>query len=1030
MRTYFYFILFSLFIFTVSSYAQNNGQEAIIDKKLYHKNIKIYREILKSGPNKDISIKLAEALRMIEKYQEAEIEYEKFIERPGISPIYYKHYSEILCKLGQAEECKRWEVRFKEYEKRADKTSDANIEIDTTGYFLNRAPFNSPETDFGPAYFKNGLLYVSAFSFDSKTTVHEGTGESFYKFYYAEKRKEGGFLPPVQIFKSIDATLYEGPVTLSKDNSTIMLVRNNLNQLKGRDRDKNLILQIVKGKIVNNEIIDIQDFPYNDKIHTLTHPTLSEDGKELFYASNSDSTRGGSDIFLSKLVNGKWTAPENLGDIINTENDEVYPYISPSGKLYFSSTGHNGIGGFDIFVTSRKNGSWTKPVNLASPFNTIFDDFSFIYHAKEGEGFLASNRASSLGSDDIFTFHDVFKNKEEEKFYKPNLVSLVNKDNFVYQKGNKIRGKLKASDPSIFFGKVLQLLDIDKNLVKSCYVTNDGYFSFSNLKPDNYLIVYEKDPVNASVELTMINHKPGYIDKEDLHKFKIGSVLKDSMIVDKNSFVIGKLITTHNKSPNQENVSLIVVDSTGKIIKRIEVGKNNYFIFRNLPADNYFILTEDNNPNYTSHIDYHNADQSKAIMRSNLLEYHYKHLTRDSLRENNIIIHGQVKLDEPGNTTVLLLDQDDNVIGKTVTNSAGYFVFRELDGENMHVMVLNDHPLLTFEHNSVYQKEDSMYHITKNHTLKKLPFDEGTLKNKVIVNGRLKLNEKPLNNRLVMLVDKNNMVVSDAFTNDDGFFAFQHLNPDDYYVVVNEQEPGYHLETQVNLENENMRVKKSAFDGFQYKKGNSDRFISIQGSAFTKSDHKELEDQLILLLNEAGKVVRQTLVGKDGKFIFVNLEPEHYLVLFNHYDPSHMVEMKVVEDLTTKITQTENGKSVTISVPISKEKNKMVIYFDYNSDIIAPQYQKELSQFILEIKSSNPKKLEIMGYSDIVGSDSFNLKLSEKRIRKSKELLLQGLQDDKIIITEKPEGKTHKFLNTYGSYIPALNRRVEFIVKD
>ncbi len=1030
MRTYFYYILFSLFTFSVNSFAQNNGPEAVIDKKLYHKNIKIYREILKGGPNKDITIKLAEALRMIEKYQEAEIEYEKFIERPGISPIYYKHYSEILCKLGQAVECNRWEVRFKEYEKRADKTSDANIEIDTTGYFLNRAPFNSPETDFGPAYFKNGLLYVSAFSFDSKTTVHEGTGESFYKFYYAEKNKDGGFLPPVQIFKSIDATMYEGPVTFSSDNSTIMLVRNNLNQLKAKNRDDGLVLQIVKGKIVNNEITDIQDFPYNDKVHTFTHPTLSQDGKELFYASNSDSTRGGSDIFVSRLVNGKWSSPENLGDIINTEDDEVYPYISPSGNLYFSSTGHNGMGGFDIFVTSRLDGKWTKPVNLGNPFNTIFDDFSFIYHAKEGEGFLASNRASSLGSDDIFTFQEVFKNKEEEKQYRPRMISLVNKDNFVYQRGNKIRGKLKTNDPSVFAGKVLQLLDKDKNIVKRCYITLDGYFSFSNLKPDNYIIIYEKDPINARPELTMINRKPGYIDKEDLHKFKIGSVLKDSLLSDKNSFVIGKLVTNHDKLPNQENVSLIVVDSTGKIIKRIEVGKNNYFIFRNLPPDNYFILTEDNNPNFISNINYHSVDQSKAIMRSSLLDFHYKHLTSDSLRENNIIIHGQVKLDEPGNTTVLLLDQDDNVIGRTLTNSEGYFVFRELDGENMHVMVLNEHPLLTFEHNSVYQKEDSMYHITKNHMLKKLPFDESDLNKKVVVNGRLTLNEKPLENRLLMLVDKNNMVVSDVFTNEDGFFAFQHLNPDDYYVVVNEQEPGYHLETHVNLEDDAMRVKKSAFDGFQYKKGNSDRFISIQGSAFTKSDKKELEDQIILLLNESGKVVRQTIVGKGGKFKFVNLEPEHYLVLFNHYDPEHLVEMKVVEDLTTKIAQTENGKSVAISEPISKEKNKMVIYFDYNSDVIAPQYRKELAQFISEMKSANSKQLEIMGYADIVGSDSFNLKLSEKRIRNSKELLLQSLQNDKIKITEKPEGKTHKFLNTYGSYIPALNRRVELIVKD
>jgi outer membrane protein OmpA-like peptidoglycan-associated protein len=1024
---------FYLFIFCVVSYlgiAQSTEIDSLVDKKVYQKNIKIYKAILKQSPNKDVSIKLADALRIVGNYTESASEYAKIIDSPNISPICYKHYSQVLCKIGQEEECKQWKLRYKEYERRNDRVSDEAIDIDTSKYFLNRVPFNSPETDFGPSFYKNGLLFVSARSGDSKNTVHESTGESLYNFFYSEKRPDGSFVTPTQVFKTTNSTTYEGPMSLTADNSSIFLNKNNFSELRARSKDKKIMLQLVQGQIANDEITNISDFPYNDPNRTLTHPSISPDGKELYFAANIDSTIGGSDIFVSRLENGKWAKPENLGIEINSVDDEVYPFISIDGKLYFSSTGQGSIGGFDVFMSEKVNGKWTKAISLGLPFNTIFDDFSLIKNESEGDGYLASNRAGSLGSDDIFEFENAYKNKEEEKKFNPLLISLLNKDLFSNQKGNKIKGKLTPkSNNADLTGKVIQLLDKRKTLIKRSYVTQTGYFSFSNLKPGNYLVEFEDHKIDAITELTLVNKQNDFIDLEEIEKYKIGEVNKDSLTKDKNNFVVGQLITLNRNSPEEELVSLILVDTTGKIIRRVEAGKGNFFIFRNLSPKKYYVLTEDYDPNYTCNLLYHNPSKSKSILKADLYSYHYRHLASDSLRDRNLILHGQVQLDKPEGIDVLLLDENDNVIDRTKTNNEGYFVFRELNADNMHVMVVNDHPLLSFDHGTVYQKEDSIYHVTRKQIYSKLPFDENLLEQKVVVNGRITANGDPLNDKLILLIDKNNMVIGDAKTNEDGFFAFHHLNPDDYYIVVDEAQKEYILERNINIEDDEMRVSEDDFKKFDYKKESFDKdsFLSIIGSAYTKSNQQPISDKLVLLLNKDGKVVRQTVVGKNGNFTFVNLKPDNYMALFNNYDPDQKIRLKVIEEKRTKLKQTVNGKTETISVPISNSENTTHVFFDYNSSSLDSKLKAMIVAFCKNVIASGITEIELHGFTDMAGSDSFNVKLAEKRIQSCIELIEKTTPQLKY--TQIPEGKSNRFKNTFGEYVPALNRRVEIKVK-
>src|SRR5690606_38879226 len=154
-----------------------------------------------------------------------------------------------------------------------------------------------------------------------------------------------------------------------------------------------------------------EDFPYNDvERYSLGHATLSSDGRTLYYASDMPGGYGGVDIWYSELqTDGSWGAPQNAGSTINTSGDEMFPNIH-GDILYFSSNGHIGMGGLDIFLAHGARSNFETPINLGHPVNSASDDFSFLIVEEDEEtkyGYLSSNRMGGYGSDDIYSFNYV-----------------------------------------------------------------------------------------------------------------------------------------------------------------------------------------------------------------------------------------------------------------------------------------------------------------------------------------------------------------------------------------------------------------------------------------------------------------------------------------------------------------------------------------------------------------------------------------------------------------------------------------------
>ncbi|MGL4364394.1 MAG: OmpA family protein [Bacteroidales bacterium] len=150
-----------------------------------------------------------------------------------------------------------------------------------------------------------------------------------------------------------------------------------------------------------------QSLPFsNPNKYSTGHPCLSKDAGTLYFISDMPGTFGGLDLFKSELQSdGKWGTPVNLGATVNTPRDEKFPTMGPDGELFFSSDGHFGLGGLDVFKTKQKDGHWTRPENLGPPLNASSDDFSLVFtEGSKTSGFFSSNRQGGAGNDDIYSF--------------------------------------------------------------------------------------------------------------------------------------------------------------------------------------------------------------------------------------------------------------------------------------------------------------------------------------------------------------------------------------------------------------------------------------------------------------------------------------------------------------------------------------------------------------------------------------------------------------------------------------------------
>jgi len=284
------------------------------------------------------------------------------------------------------------------------------IELQSGRFELINVDFNSVLSDFAPSFYQGSIIYSSNRNDRGVSKrVHDWNAQPFldlYKLNSTEVSKSSSS----KFSSKVNSIYHESTAIFTKDGKTMYFTRNNFTD-KDYKQDEDGInrLKLYRGTRKDDATTnwEVEELPFNSDQYSVAHPALSPDEKTLYFASDMPGTKGLSDLYKVSINDSVFGTITNLGNKINTEGRETFPFISGDNKIYFASDGHLGLGGLDVFVAKLEDNKIGDVFNLGKPINSPMDDFTFIINSDTGLGYFASNREGGVGDDDIYSFKSI-----------------------------------------------------------------------------------------------------------------------------------------------------------------------------------------------------------------------------------------------------------------------------------------------------------------------------------------------------------------------------------------------------------------------------------------------------------------------------------------------------------------------------------------------------------------------------------------------------------------------------------------------
>ena len=377
----------------------------------YKSSVDLYHQIVeKRGNNDTLRLKIAECYRKLNMQDSAASWYGQINDPAVMDPIHHLYYAQALQFNGDYEQAKE---EYKTYDDLVTGDSRAPLNIaaidnrndyylDSALYHVKELPTNSAEADFAPSYFKNGFVFASAREKPALIQKKFKWNQKPYLDLYYVEQADGDYLKPVGLSNKVNSKFHEGPLTVYEDGRKMIFTRNNFLQGTGKSEEGIIKLKLYSAEITDEKWTNIQELPFNSDEYSVGHPTITSDGKTLYFVSDQPGGYGGTDIWVSHF-DSAWSEPVNLGDDINSEGDEMFPFIHEDNLLYFASNGYGGLGGLDIYKTWVGTNEDPGVINLGYPVNTTKDDFAMVLNPEGNIGFFSSNRDGGTGDDDVYS---------------------------------------------------------------------------------------------------------------------------------------------------------------------------------------------------------------------------------------------------------------------------------------------------------------------------------------------------------------------------------------------------------------------------------------------------------------------------------------------------------------------------------------------------------------------------------------------------------------------------------------------------
>ncbi len=424
-------ILISTLIITAVLSIQASGQVKNAKKEItlynYAKAVTLLQKALKRNNEKikrEATLLLADCYRRQNDMLNAKEWYGKVVTFGNVEPVSYYYYAQALRSCGEYTEARRIFLLFDSIAPQDHRGRIFAVYCDSAIAWRDKAPsfeiknaktLNSGQSDFGAVLYDNGIMFAS----DRILSGQEGktygwTGNNWLHLFCSVPSHDGdfytGFNAPEPGPDVLNQGWHDGPVSFCKNFTEVFINRTILYKDKGKkdpDYIRTHLLKIYTASRKRGKWSKPEPFFLNSNDYSVGHPALSPDGQTLCFVSDIQGGNGGTDLYMCTMEEGKWSKPVNLGPVVNTFGNEMFPFLAENGDLYFASDGLPGWGGLDLFVTRKINGEWSRPVNLGFPLNSSYDDFALILTRDSASGLFSSNRPGGEGNDDIYSFKKI-----------------------------------------------------------------------------------------------------------------------------------------------------------------------------------------------------------------------------------------------------------------------------------------------------------------------------------------------------------------------------------------------------------------------------------------------------------------------------------------------------------------------------------------------------------------------------------------------------------------------------------------------
>ena len=458
--------------------------------------------------------RLAEAYHKMNRNVESEVSYSKLVSSTGVIPEDYYAYARILKINGKSDESNKAmdqfsaltpnDLRAMDYQ--ANKGNYTTMSTDDNKYKIIYMDVNTDDADFGTSYYKDKIVFSSSREKPKMVKrVDNWTSRAFLDMYVSEMDK-AQLKDPQNLNKLLNTKMHDGPASFNKEGDFIAFTTNNYDVLK---KDKIVQLEIYFSNSKDGKWSTPEPFALNSKEYSVGHPSLSADGKTMYFSSNMPGGFGGADIYrTSKDGAGTWGKAENMGTKINTEGDEVFPfYESKNNVLLFSSSGRFGLGGLDVFISTLNGTEIVTVVNAGVPVNSLYDDFAAIVNDSLKTGYFSSNRNNADGNDDIYSV-----------------------DYLKLTVGKRINGFAKDKEGNIVPKTFITLVDDKSKVIDTLTTKDDASYSFAVPADQNFKLIGKKENYDDGYAFANTSSKEPIVNK-DVIITKKEEIKKEEIIV-------------------------------------------------------------------------------------------------------------------------------------------------------------------------------------------------------------------------------------------------------------------------------------------------------------------------------------------------------------------------------------------------------------------------------------------------------------------------------------------------------------------